>query len=290
MKNIILIILNFNDSEHTIKLLKKTLEYECLSHIIVIDNHSTDNSLMDLQAYTCEKITILSSSINGGYAKGNNIALRYASEHFEPDYFLIANPDICINENVLYKLYDLIEANKQKRVGLITASMQSRKEYKCMTAWKLPRFFHVFYNNFVTLKSFTGDSTQYSKKYLRQELCEVDVISGSCFLASAAAMKEIDYFDENTFLYCEENILAFKLKNAGYTNLLYNKASYEHEHSISIDANTDSLYNKYMYLYDSLLYYNRQYLNTNIIQNFLFKLSFKFGLNFHIALKKILRK
>ena len=38
------VILNYNDSENVIKLFNKIKDYKCLDEIIVVDNHSTDNS------------------------------------------------------------------------------------------------------------------------------------------------------------------------------------------------------------------------------------------------------
>ena len=58
MKNAI-IILNYNDSDNTKKILKKIKNYKILDYIIVVDNKSTDDSLKKLKNFENEKIKIV---------------------------------------------------------------------------------------------------------------------------------------------------------------------------------------------------------------------------------------
>ena len=61
MKNIestACVILNYNDADTTISLVKKIGDYKNIEHIIVVDNCSTDHSLEKLEKITDEKVVV----------------------------------------------------------------------------------------------------------------------------------------------------------------------------------------------------------------------------------------
>lgn len=70
-----IVIVNYNDSETTIKLLEMIKEYKILESIVVVDNNSTDNSYELLKKYENNKIKVVNSKINKGYGYGNNIRM-----------------------------------------------------------------------------------------------------------------------------------------------------------------------------------------------------------------------
>ena len=86
---------------------------------------------------------------------------------------------------------------------------------------------------------------------------------------------EINLFDENTFLYGEENIIAYKLREKSYKNVILNTCVFYHEHSVSINKTFNSYIERYNILYNSLSYYNKNYLKTGIIANCFFKFIWK---------------
>lgn len=53
-------------------------------------------------------------------------------------------------------------------------------------------------------------------------------------LVDLKKMEEIDYFDENTFLYCEEPILAEKLLGKGYRCACCISTNVIHNHSYTV--------------------------------------------------------
>ncbi len=73
--NVGIVILNYNDSETTVKLLDMIKEYKILESIVVVDNNSTDNSYEVLKKFENNKIKVIKSKINKGYGYGNNIRL-----------------------------------------------------------------------------------------------------------------------------------------------------------------------------------------------------------------------
>ena len=49
MDKISMIILNYNDSYTTLSLVDEVRDYECLDSVVVVDNHSSDDSWKRLQ-------------------------------------------------------------------------------------------------------------------------------------------------------------------------------------------------------------------------------------------------
>ena len=75
MKNIestACVILNYNDADTTISLVRKIGDYKNIEHIIVVDNCSTDHSLEKLEKITDEKVdTALETTLVYSMQKSN---------------------------------------------------------------------------------------------------------------------------------------------------------------------------------------------------------------------------
>lgn len=76
------VILNFNDSETTKKLVNNIKGYKVIDYIIIVDNKSTDTSFLELKRFENEdsKIKVIESPKNGGYGYGNNVGICYCKQ------------------------------------------------------------------------------------------------------------------------------------------------------------------------------------------------------------------
>ena len=81
-----LIVLNYNDAETTLSFLESARKLKEIQKIIVVDNHSTDDSYDKLKAAEVESIEVIQTKRNGGYAYGNNYGAFYALEKYDPEY------------------------------------------------------------------------------------------------------------------------------------------------------------------------------------------------------------
>ena len=106
------IVVNYNDVETTLAQIERLEALPSIAKVIVVDNHSRDDSRVRLKARACERVIFIQAKRNGGYGYGNNIGLYYAHEnHF--DMALIANPDTYISEDVLKKMCVILKKNKK---------------------------------------------------------------------------------------------------------------------------------------------------------------------------------
>ena len=69
-----LIVLNYNDAETTLEFVEMAKMCNAIDKIVVVDNCSTDYSLSKLTCLKSDKIDVIQTDKNGGYAYGNNFA------------------------------------------------------------------------------------------------------------------------------------------------------------------------------------------------------------------------
>lgn len=61
------VILNYNAGVLSAKLAVKVASMKAIDQVVIVNNHSTDNSLNDLRQVENEKIMVVVSEKNGGY-------------------------------------------------------------------------------------------------------------------------------------------------------------------------------------------------------------------------------
>lgn len=263
-----IIVLNYNDYQTTVEFIRNFRDYSVLDKIIIVDNCSTDQSFEILSSFSSDKIDVIRTEKNGGYASGNAAGVEYALSHYAADHLIISNPDIYISEQCLREMIRVLDEHKE--AGIVSCRVVTPKDCRQLpSAWKIPCYGDC-------LREFlpSGYSrTQYSESYYSaSDVAAVEVIPGSLFAMKAEVYQRIGGFDTNTFLYYEENILAYQLRSLGYTNYLLTGLSYMHYVSKSINKNQKSLRKRLKLLEQSREYYCDTYLKINIWQKFLMRI------------------
>ena len=249
-----MVILNYNDSENTKLILEEIKDFKILDAIIVVDNHSTDNSVEVLKKFENKKIKIVEAKENKGYAAGNNVGIKYLIDHFEVDNIIISNPDIIVTEKEIEKLVKDLE---DKRVSVIAPNVKEPLGISC--GWKLPTFLSELVSNIPFFRRFEFSLLSYPKEEYKKKLTKVDVVKGCFFIIKKEVFENIDLFDENTFLYYEEIIMAKKLQEKGYTTYVDNEVTVIHALSQCVDKNVKRI-EKFKILKTSQFYYEK-YIN-----------------------------
>lgn len=249
-----IVILNYNDYKTTIKLIEKIKNFNSIDLIVIVDNCSTDESYKKINEYTNNKVILIKSDKNGGYAYGNNFGSRYLIENHKCDIIFIANPDVEFEENLVIEIKRQFEKNTKYSV-LSGVMLDVNGKVVKEPYWDIPTYTDDLLNYF-----FLGrrvNNKEFKIDY-NQEIMEVEVIPGSFLAIKTNVLKDINYYDENTFLYCEERILGKRLKNKGYKSGIITGIAYKHMHSISIKK-TFKKVDTIKIFYNSKLYYNKKY-------------------------------
>lgn len=263
------VILNYNNYNDTINCLKSIISNTSFDKIVIVDNNSFDNSIVEIQNFietqsmrVIEKLKFIINNENLGYAKGNNIGLKYLVSK-RIDYISVVNSDIIINSNIFIKLRDkLSEDSSIAFISPLIFKDNNIIDYSCLRNYDgvFKLIFKTFFN------------TRNKINFKGSEI-ECDILSGSFLMASLQTWVEIDYFDENTFLYFEENILYEKLKLLKKKSIVLTDTSVLHYGGKS----TSKVASKIILTHqmNSLIYYLKEYKNINFIFEYAIKLLFK---------------
>ena len=281
--NVSCIILNYNDADTTIKLVQVLNDYSSLDSIVVVDNHSTDDSAARLKDLEGGRVHVIGSLKNGGYGYGNNLGIRYAYRELGATHVLIANPDVMVTEETITAMKNAFMTDE--RIAVTAAVPVDQRGREGLMGWKLTGLFEdLLDTGLVTRRLFRrwltdepGKRAFQLKTPVATECCAwADAVPGSLLLADVKAMMACGLYDEEVFLYYEEKILGFQLKKKGYRTLLLLDRTYLHLHSVSIDKSVSSILKKQALLHKSKLHYYKKYLKINRFQEFAAKAFLEF--------------
>lgn len=230
---IAIIILNYNTWQQTLTLIDNLLRLfnsESIK-IIVVDNNSSNDSCQQLKINCNQRYIFLPSSVNKGYAAGNNIGLKKAVE-LGIHYSLILNNDVEIDDkDFLMKLIHVFEV--AINVAVVSPDIYSPEGYHFNRYSKRPSVFDLTIGAYAYKKKGRllefGDGKNWGYVYRPQ---------GCCMIVDNEIMNEIGFMDEYTFLYREEDILAEKLINYGYRCGCCINTKAIHNHSYTVNTYT----------------------------------------------------
>lgn len=255
-------ILNFNDYKTVEKLVDAIKNYDSLDYIVVVDNFSTDNSFSELtnRYKRNEKVKVISSLKNGGYGYGNNFGIKYARSKLNSKYVILANPDVFFSNQTVKELVTVMQ---KKRATIVSAVQKVNHKAIEDRAWKIPSALEWTLGN---IKTFSKLRTKYhySEEYFsKSDVVQVDCVPGAMFLLDVEKFLSVGGFDEKVFLFGEETILGFKLRQREYKTFLCNKLFYDHEHSVSINKSIPSKVRQYKMIDKSKRYFIKEYIKPN---------------------------
>ena len=223
-----IVILNYQKYEMTKKCVSSLLAHGLNARILIVDNASTNDSFKYLQSAfkNVECVEIIENSNNAGYAKGNNLGFRYLFDKYDDlEFCCVMNPDVEIRYREIFdNLMSKLELDK--RYAMATGMMVTNGVLNFNSCfWSIPKGMEIATGHFVLHKN-----RNKPLKCDENGVAEVEVIPGSFFMIKRTVYEQLGGFDEGTFLYNEENILASQLKRMGYVSILSANDMYDHNH------------------------------------------------------------
>ena len=220
MKNyldkIVFIILNYNSCNVTMQCYKDLRNLSDKFNIIIVDNNSSDDSQKQFQNIKDGNMKFIISDSNKGYAAGNNIGLRYVGANMpQIKVAFIINPDIKIDcIDYIYKLYDALMSDNSLAAITSLTIYNGKCNFPNECCWKFLDKNQVVLNSSLIGKILKKD-IKYKKMTVNNMVSYVDVVQGCFFGIKMDVLRKIDFLDERTFLYCEEQILGRKIQKIG---------------------------------------------------------------------------
>jgi len=267
------IILNYNSKEDAIKYVNQIKDYSILDTIVVVDNKSSNQGELEvLESLKSEKVYVIQSDKNGGYSYGNNFGLKYLETLSQDyDYVVISNPDVEVKEEAFKTCFKELEENKKLAV-CSPMMLDGNGNHIRRSSWKMrtPGIDMINSSRLNEILFYPWfKNGEYKEDDYKKEKLEVECVSGAFFVIKFAIFKQIGYFDENVFLFYEEDILANKLQKLGYNEMSLNTVNFKHFESQSI-GKAMSYFNKIKRLQESKMYYQKEYNKINLFQIVLF--------------------
>jgi GT2 family glycosyltransferase len=218
------VILNyctFNDTVTCIESIQANTENH---HIVVVDNQSPDGSYAALaEIYRDdERIVIIQAPSNRGYASGNNIGIRKCVE-LGIEHIIVTNSDVVFLGDAAEVLVECLTEHNAVIAGPQILDENGAKDW-------LPNTKRKGYLQYLGWRR--SQNTLLDADYSGAD-CEVKLVSGCCFAINASRFREMGAFDENTFLYHEEEILSVQAERCNYPIFFCPSAVVQHFHGKS---------------------------------------------------------
>jgi len=221
-----IIILNWNGWRDTLACLAalEVLDYpNC--QVVVVDNGSTDGSAEEIRKAK-PQVTLIETGQNLGFAKANNIGIRYALDQ-GANYVWLLNNDTIVDPGALSAMVELAE--RDRRVGVVGSVLYYMEQPTKVQAWGGGR-----------VSLLTGRSC-----HLRAP-GEPHYITGASMLLRREALEQVGLLDEGFFMYWEDVDLSFRLRQRGWMVAVTPGSRVLHKESASVkkrSSRQDILYN-----------------------------------------------
>ena len=221
------VILNWNGKSLLQKFLPSVVAFSKEATIYVADNASTDNSIK----YVSENfptIKIILNSVNGGYAKGYNDALKTLSE----DIFVLLNSDVEVTENWLQPIVSQFESNPS-----IVAAQPKILDYKNKAYFEYAGAAGGFVDKYAypycrgrIFNTLEKDNGQFN------DTATIFWASGACLFVRSAAFWNAGGLDEDYFAHQEEIDLCWRLNSKGGKVVYIGASKVYHVGGATLDA------------------------------------------------------
>ena len=315
MKRTCIIILNYNNAEDTINCIESIEKFNTADiKYVVVDNHSTKEGCTDLLKMYLQKrfegevnimnegephstvlpyMNLLLSLTNDGYARGNNKGLRLIENDPEVTDVLILNNDILFVQDIIPSL--LRYYYKLSDAGIVSPLLYKKDltiDLRCArkntNIWiEIARKLFNYTLAFLKVDLSKRLYLLHDEKNI-PELFPIELPSGSCMLINKQFFADIGFFDPNTFLYVEENILYKKIQLKGKMNYLCGNLKCIHLGGASTHASSSVFLLKCER--DSFTYYWKQYEKSSVLLIILYQYAANQHRLLHMLVNKYIKK
>lgn len=223
MTHLLVVILNYRTAQLTIDCLESLgPEVRALpgTQVIVTDNSSQDGSVEQIgaaiQAARWEDwVSLQPLPSNGGFAMGNNAAIRLALQSPNPPaYFLLLNPDTIVHPGALSELVQFMDHHP--KAGIVGSRLENPDGSPQHSAFRFPSIFSELDHGLRF-----GLATQLLKRWevtppISEEICQTDWLSGASILIRKEVFEAVGLLDEQYFMYYEELDFCLKAYKSGW--------------------------------------------------------------------------
>ncbi len=197
--------------------------------VFVVDNNSQDDTTSIIKE-DFPKVNLIKLNQNIGYGRANNIALRQANT----DYALIINPDAFMFEKDLENAIKVMDENQNFAIAS-------------------PNTFHNRY-----LNDLDKERKKVNKLTGKDRYTISNFIIGGVMFINMNIFRKIGFFDENIFMFSEDNEISQRSLDNGYKNVVINNSIAYHLGAGSSKKTLRTIYRRFWHLGWSKSYWKRR--------------------------------
>lgn len=224
LSQLLVVILNYRTPGLTIDCLN-SLKSEVRSlpgtYVVVADNASSDGSVEQIGSAIetegwHEWASLMPLERNGGYAFGNNAAIRPALQLTNPPpYFLLLNPDTIVRPGALKSLVNFMD--EHSKVGIAGSRLEDPDSTPQCSAFR----FHTVISELDSGLRLGMVSNLLSRWVVwppvPEETCQTDWVAGASMIVRCEVFEAVGLLDEEYFMYYEEMDFCLQANKAGWS-------------------------------------------------------------------------
>lgn len=210
------IIVNWNGWQDTVECLA-SLERQDYARlrVVVVDNHSTNDSVPQLTA-RYPNLVLLQSPANAGFSGGNNIGIQHALAAGADFVWLLNNDTVAPPDTASKLVAKALSAPDAGAIGSVLYYMDAPERVQ---AWGGGRF-----------SLWHGGNTHFSAP---GKFGEGTFLTAASLLLRTEALLDVGLLDQMFFMYCEDVDFSFRLRGAGWDIIVAEETAVLHKENAS---------------------------------------------------------
>jgi len=223
-----MVIVNYNAGDLLLKAVESALAQ--VDEVIIIDNASSDNSLILLNKYIYNEsnVRIVRNKKNVGFSVACNMGAKIS----KAPYILFLNPDCILDDGAVNTLKQVLISKKD--IGLVGGLLQNPDGTEQAGGRRaIPTPWRSFVRAFGLYRFYSRWPKLFFDFHLHKQTLpdvpvEVEAISGACMLFKREAFDDVGMWDENYFLHCEDLDICMRLRQNEWKIVFVPKAKIDH--------------------------------------------------------------
>lgn len=217
-----IVILNYNTCEHLRACLQALLDEGSTTlsngalqaEVFVVDNASSDGSA-DMVAAEFPWVRLIRSPRNGGFAHGNNQALKLA----RGSAVLLLNPDALVPDGAIVRFVELLDSHPEAGIiGPKLVKEDGSMHLACRRSFPTPEIAFYRVSGLSRLFPNSPHFGRYNLTFVDEDVSiEVDAVCGACMLVRRDVLDTTGLLDERFFMYGEDIDWCLRAHKAGWT-------------------------------------------------------------------------
>lgn len=201
------------------------LLYECIesiihhgapfvSKIIVVDNNSSDDSALFIEALP--QVNLIQAHENLGFGKACNTGAR----HCDSEFILFLNPDARVYPDTLKNVLAFMRVKENLDAGICGVQLENERGEISRSSSRFPSVTGLLSHSTGLSKLFPRLGCAMSE-WDHSTTKVVDQVIGAFFLVRQHVFVELNGFDEQFFVYFEEVDFSFRAKSLGWFSVYF---------------------------------------------------------------------